>query len=204
MKTFYWKKKWKMTVILSIVLLVVAVGYVLYFKKNMGNQWIHTAENSHTGEVQNENILSMPAAMIAVHVSGAVKEPERVFYLPDGARMIDAIKAAGGETEQADLSQLNLASILKDGQKIRVPKIGENMISTEQGTNNENPENYLTNINLATTIELDSLPGIGETFAKRIVEYREQNGDFQTIEDIMKVKGIGENLFEDIKDLITV
>ena len=81
--------------------------------------------------------------------------------------------------------------------------LGEKIINIEN-TQGENGENLLTNINLATKIELLNLPGIGETYAERIIQHREENGPFETIEDIMEVKGIGESKFNDLKDKITV
>ena len=142
-------------------------------------------------------------SQIGVHVTGAVAAPDQVYFLPEGARVADAIEAAGGASEEADLSQLNLAGYVQDGQRIYVPVMGEK-IENITNTAGENPENPLTNINLATKIELLDLPGIGETYAERIIQYREENGPFETIEDIMKVKGIGESKFNDLKDKITV
>ena len=136
-------------------------------------------------------------------MTGAVVEPDRVYYLPEGARVSDAIEAAGGANAEADLSQLNLAGYIKDGQRIYVPTVGEK-IGNIANTAGENQENLLTNINLASKIELLDLPGIGETYAERIIQHREENGPFETIEDIMKVKGIGESKFNDLKDKITV
>ena len=141
--------------------------------------------------------------MVGVRVTGAVVEPDRVYYLPEGARVSDAIEAAGGANAEADLSQLNLAGYIKDGQRIYVPTVGEK-IENIANTAGENQENLLTNINLASKIELLDLPGIGETYAERIIQHREENGPFETIEDIMKVKGIGESKFNDLKDKITV
>ena len=123
--------------------------------------------------------------MVGVHVTGAVVEPDRVYYLPEGARVSDAIEAAGGANAEADLSQLNLAGYIKDGQRIYVPTVGEK-IENIANTVGENPENLLTNINLASKIELLDLPGIGETYAERIIQHREENGPFETIEDVLQ------------------
>ncbi len=157
--------------------------------KPLGN----SVENSGTEEM----------ILMGVHVTGAVKKPDQIIYLSGGSRVADAIAAAGGADEEADLSQLNLAGYIKDGQRIYVPFKGEK-IENIANTQGENPENLLTNINLATKIELLDLPGIGETYAERIIQHREENGPFEAIEDIMKVKGIGESKFNDLKDKITV
>ena len=154
-------------------------------------------------EITDSSEVVSEVPMIGVHVTGAVVEPDRVYYLPEGARVSDAIEAAGGANAEADLSQLNLAGYIKDGQRIYVPTVGEK-IENIANTAGENQENLLTNINLASKIELLDLPGIGETYAERIIQHREENGPFETIEDIMKVKGIGESKFNDLKDKITV
>ncbi len=134
---------------------------------------------------------------ILVYVSGAVENPD-VYPLQAEAIVKEAIQAAGGATEEADLERINLAKRVHDGEHIHVPKIGEAVgppMSEESGK---------ININTATLEELDSLPGIGPVYAQRIVEYRTQKGPFKTIEEIMNVPGIGEKMFEKIKDLITV
>ena len=157
-------------------------------------------EENDVTEIQNsKNNITM----YGVHVTGAVNMPDQVLYLPEGSRVGEAIAAAGGATEEADLSQINLAGYIQDGQRIYVPILGENFSNIEN-TPGENRENLLTNINLATKIELLNLPGIGETYAERIIQHREENGPFEKVEDIMEVKGIGESKFNDLKDKITV
>ena len=137
--------------------------------------------------------------LIGVHVSGAVLEPDRVYYLAYGARVEDAIEAAGGALEEADLSALNLADYLRDGEKINVPKKGEEVESTitllTGAEEDESEVSLLTNINSASKIELMELPGIGEKLANRIIAYREENGPFKAIGDIMNVSGISESIF---------
>jgi competence protein ComEA len=132
---------------------------------------------------------------IMVHVTGAVLSPG-LYYLPDGSRVNDAIQAAGGFLENADVSFLNLAGIIKDGDKIHVPELLPGLSIGGSG--------LLVNINSATQTELENLPGIGPTLAKRIIDYRNQYGFFDTIDSIKAVPGFGEAVFEQIKDLITV
>ena len=148
---------------------------------------------------------------IAVHVSGAVADPDKVYHLPEGARVEDAVLAAGGALPESDLSLLNLAGILHDGQKLYVPYAGEEekmQHLNEDAAFSDEPVSQsssgLTNINFATTIELEALPGIGEVYALRIIQYREENGPFQSIEEIQNVKGIGASTFEKIRDRITI
>lgn len=158
-------------------------------------------ESAMHGEEKTED--ESRSRMLGVHVTGAVVEPDQILYLSEGSRVGDAVKAAGGANENADLSQLNLAGYIEDGQRIYVPVLGEKIMNPKN-TDGENQENLLTNINLATKIELLDLPGIGEAYAERIIQHREENGPFEKIEDIMEVKGIGESKFNDLKDKITV
>ena len=141
---------------------------------------------------------------ITIHITGDVNYPG-VVVLENGARIVDAIEAAGGETEEADLDKLNLARILNDGDKVYVPN--KNDINTEEmilEDESENNKQATININTASIEELIKLPGIGEATATKIVEYRKQNGKFKTIEELKNVAGIGNNKFETIKDKIRV
>ncbi len=144
-----------------------------------------------------------------VDVSGAVVAPA-VVSLAAGARVQDAIDAAGGLTADADLTAINRAAPLVDGQKVQVPRIGEaaqletgvdasagTAAASEAGT-------ALVNINTADEAALDELPGIGPATAQAIIEDREANGPFTVAEDLMRVSGIGEKKFEQLQDLICV
>ncbi len=166
-------------------------------------------------------IVLQPAptkAPIAVHVIGAVPRPG-LYEFAEGARVQDAIDAAGGLLAAANSDALNLAALLTDGQQLNVPyKSGEAPPQQQEddsslnlpGSSNQNttptPSSSARriNINTATLEELDSLPGIGPTLAQRIIDYRTENGPFTAIEDIMDVSGIGPATFDKIKDLITV
>lgn len=136
-----------------------------------------------------------------VHVGGAVIKPG-VYQLAEGSRVFDAVEAAGGFSEQADTDMSNLARIIKDGEQILiptkhlVPTLGEN-VSTP-------PMPSKINLNTATSSELETLPGIGEATAQKIILYREQNGSFQSAEDIKKVAGIGDKKYAEIADKICV
>jgi len=143
-------------------------------------------------------------SLIQVHVAGEVIVPG-VYTLPDGAIVQDAIEAAGGPTEQAKEELLNLAAILTDGQRIYVPSSEEAQPSLDTGQRNLDVDTgTLININTANQEELESLPGIGSVRAQAIIAYRTQNGFFLTIEDLLKVDGIGETTFNELKALITV
>jgi competence protein ComEA len=130
---------------------------------------------------------------ISVYVNGAVATPG-VYTLPEGSRVEDAINAAGGLLSGAEAENINLAQLLKDEQHIDVPGIVD--------TGHVNAGRV--NINTATAAELDALPGIGETTAQAIVDYRLENGPFQVVQDIMNVPGIGPAAYALIKDYINV
>jgi len=145
---------------------------------------------------------------LGVHIAGAVKKPG-VYYLGTGARVEDAVSTADPLPE-ADLNHLNLARRVVDGEKIYVPKEGEEQTSfdgssVEPGASAAQVESGAKiNINTASAAELDTLPGIGPTLAQRIIDYRTTNKHFRSIEDIKKVSGIGDRRYEQIKDLITI
>ncbi len=141
-------------------------------------------------------------ATIEVYVSGAVNKPD-VYTLPADAIVKDAIVAAGGATADADLDRINLAAHLADQMQVDVPRQGETAPSPPNGSAPDSPTEKI-NINTASVEELDKLPGIGPSIGKAIVDYRTKNGPFKQIADINAVKGIGDALFEKIKDQITV
>lgn len=186
--------------------------------ENIANtQNMESDVESVTGtNAENANQINNEEEKIAVHITGEVKK-EGIIYLNQGARIVDAIDAAGGETEKADLSQVNLAYELQDGQKIYIPNKKEKISQyiTENSGNNvivegsnasskQKGEDEKVNINTATQDELDSLPGIGPSLAERIISYREENGKFKSTDELQNVKGIGNAKFEDIKDKVTV
>jgi competence protein ComEA len=149
--------------------------------------------------------------LLVVQVSGAVVSPG-LFRLSEGARVDDAIRAAGGPSPEADTTRLNLARKISDGEQIVVPKLGDPTaipVATAAGraTNTApraTPTIGIVNINTASEEELDRLPGIGPALAQRIIDYRQTNGPFQKIEDIMRVRGIGQAEFALLKNLIVV
>lgn len=139
-----------------------------------------------------------------VHIAGAVNRPG-LYRLPPGSRVDDAIRAAGGPTEEADLNSLNLATKVKDGDKVLVPKRGQGQAMGEGGGGSGGAgQSQQINLNTATADQLDALPGIGPALAQRIVAYREQHGGFRTVDELQKVPGIGPSKFAQVKDLVTV
>ena len=139
---------------------------------------------------------------IYVHICGAVINPG-VYQVPAGTRVYQALELAGGSSDDAYLSGINLADKLADGQKVYIPSEGEHaegILSIDSG----DVQSVMININTASEAELMTLPGIGQSRAKDIINYRVKNGLFESIDDIMKVSGIKEAAFEKIKDLIKV
>ena len=137
--------------------------------------------------------ISVATTLLFVDVAGKVIHPG-VYQLPQGSRAIDAITMAGGAKSGIDLSDINLAHILIDGEQLYV---GGSVSSggTRRGK---------ININRASKSEFDSLPGIGPVLAARIITYRTKNGPFASVEDLQKVSGIGGSKFDDIKDLLRI
>lgn len=156
-----------------------------------------------------EAIQLLPAPTIpplVVYVSGAVLTPG-VYTLPPGSRVTDALEAAGGLAAQADPERLNLAQVLTDGQKIDVPEvIASNPAEPALGEVTRGIEltSGLININTASQEELESLPEIGPHLAEEIIKYREANGPFESVDELLEVSGIGETTLETIRDLITI
>ncbi len=137
-------------------------------------------------------------AQIYVHVCGQVCQPG-VVMLPEGSRAWEAVEAAGGLADGAWEAAVNLASVLQDGEKLYIPALGE-VVAQEAGE----AESGLINLNTADAVRLQTLPGIGESRAGDILSYREKNGGFQSVEEIMQVPGIKESTYEKIRDKITV
>ncbi|MFM1905495.1 MAG: hypothetical protein RIT32_291 [Actinomycetota bacterium] len=138
---------------------------------------------------------------VFVHVVGEVKKPG-VYDLPANSRVIDAIDAAGGATKDADLTSVNLARILFDGEQILIGNLSDPATSSSSSQNSATPGRV--SINTATVSQLDQLPGIGPVIASRIIEYRQQNGPFRQLTDIKNVSGIGDALYDKIKDSISL
>ena len=228
MKKLNLKQK-KIIAIILIILAIIAY-YYLYLKNSteeISNQDLevnNTQESNQTNETEKET-----EETIVVHISGAVNI-EGIVELEAGSRIANAIEKAGGVKENADMTDINLAYPLEDGMKIHIPtkeeteanKNNENMIDESyiisssggvsskedtnsiQGSSKSTTSNAKVNINTATQEELDTLPGIGPSIASKIIDYREQNGKFNSIEEIKEVSGIGDAKYEKIKDSITI
>ena len=212
------KENKKLVIVIIVVLLL--TGLFCYFRfREPENVDVFQPEDGIVTNESTNTVEEVEEEMIIVHVSGEVKEPG-IVKLKEGERIADAIEKAGGATDDADLSKLNLAYVLEDGVKVRIPKKneGENAgeyVSEESGEEviqegsieaeeTTQTTNKVVNINRANQEELMTLPGIGEATAQKIIDYRKENGNFQTIEDIKNVSGIGDSKFNQIKSLIKV
>lgn len=155
---------------------------------------------------ENITLDTPPAALlVTVHVSGAVKK-EGVYRLKTGDRVIDALDLAGGALPLADLSAINLAEVLKDGEKIVVPerqKPEKTIFDNSNIRTFEKPKGKVK-LNSADAKTLDSLPGVGPATAKAIIEYRKTNGPFTKIEQLMKIPRFGKSRFAKVKDMVTL
>jgi len=185
-------------VILCSVVSLIAGGVIGHFTQLQPNTPIVVS----TPFLDPTPLAKSTPAPIRVHVSGAVRQPD-VYELPPGSIVKDAVEAAGGPADDADLDGVNLAVELRDQQQVYVPRQGE-VSPMSPAVGGGGASAGPVNINTATAAELETLPGIGPKTADTIIEYREANGPFETIEDIMNVPGIGEGTFEKIKDRIAV
>ena len=144
-----------------------------------------------------DSVDEVTQQFLYVHVVGEVSSPG-MYQLPIGARLVDAVFAAGGLTEDADNASVNLARELTDGEQIVVFSIsqeGEAAGTTASG---------LVSLNRASDKELEDLPGIGPALSSRIIAWREANGGFKSVQDLLKVSGIGESLLAGVIDLVTI
>jgi len=199
--------------------IIIAAGAVvicifMYYMStiNRGYEYVETNEIIENTVYEETEEQEEEAKEILIHITGAV-QTEGIVKLKEGDRIKDAIEEAGGLASDANLNEVNLAYSLQDGQKIYIPRntdIQEQNIINEQNgqgviiDSGAQQINAKVNINTATVIELQTLSGIGEQTAQKIVEYRQLNGRFNSGEDIKNVQGIGDAKYESIKEYICV
>lgn len=204
------KKNYKLIGVLVIA--AASVLFLIYSYISSGkNELIKNDSEDIYEETIESSETSAASEEIVVEIKGEIKNPN-VYWLAEDSIVEDLITKAGGLTENADTGSVNRAEKLKNHQLIIIPdknstqKIeGNNDINTGILRNEkDNSSSKLININTADEKELDSLPGIGPSKAKDIISYREENGEFKSVDDIKNVKGIGDSSFEKLKDKITV
>jgi competence protein ComEA len=178
----------------TITLLGLVAFGVYVFSSGTGKDNTVTFEkNSDSGEVSQ----AVKAPKIYVHVAGSVRAPG-IYQLDSGTRVYDAVLAAGGFTEKANQSSVNMARALTDGEQLVVSS--ESSGTSFQGATSSS----LISLNQASASQLEYLPGVGPALAGRIIDWRSANGGFKTKEDLLNVAGIGDKLFASFKDLVTL
>ena len=204
----------KQKIIAIILITIIGIGIYCYTDaiENTNEEEIENvlevAQTNTTKETEEKNIF--------VHIAGCVQK-EGMLELSSNSRIADAIEKAGGLTQEADLSDINLAYLLEDGMKIYIPNQNERQENNEKTENtaktestpsmqiqDTNTKQNVININTATQEELDTLPGIGPATATKIIEYRKEKGKFKQKEEIKEVSGIGEAKYEKIKEYISI
>lgn len=182
-------------VAIGIVIVLVGVRY-------LAGQDSAGGDKPFAEPVQTIGMKTAQEAPIKVHVVGAVASPG-LYDLVNGSRVADAIAVAGGPLPSADLSLVNLAAKMADGQQLIVPAAGESAGAMAAGGAGASPGS-LVNLNSATLDQLTELDGIGPKTAQKIIDYREEHGGFSHVEELMEVPGIGQSKFEAVRDRITV
>ncbi|MDE5413849.1 helix-hairpin-helix domain-containing protein [Alkalihalobacterium chitinilyticum] len=197
------KRELVLVSLIGVLLLVVSLSFIFNFDNNSDAEELNWYFEE---EADNEQVPVEQKFSIIVDVKGQVVLPG-VYELEEGQRMKDLIELAGGLTPDADEMKINLAAILSDAMAIYIPKVGEEdstMIdSVMVGNESSTSKNGKVNINQATAEELQKLPGIGPAKATAIIAYRDENGPFQTIDDLQNVSGIGPKSIEKMSDEIT-
>lgn len=213
----------KAVVVAMLVVIAMASGLAMAsFGDRSGNVSFERVEDSGSSvepgsgdlsddESEESSSKASAETEVYVDVDGAVASPG-VYRLKDGARVSQAIDAAGGLTAEADVTGLNRASKVTDGQKIHVPTVGEQQAALAAGgvedgaaaASGAGVSSGLVNINTASAAELQTLSGIGPSMAQSIIDERTQNGAFASVDDLMRVSGIGEKKLAKIKDCICV
>ena len=184
--------------IIAILIIIGLILYIIYDKDNIVN------EKKEEIIIEKEDVKEeiKKEIMFAVDIKGEVKKPG-IYELEEGKRIIDVIKEAGGITEKANTNNINLSEKITDEMLIIIPSIDEELNTQKNEIKTQKNDNKVS-INTASESELMTINGIGKTKAKKIIEYRDNNGKFKSIEDIKNVSGIGDSIFEKIKNYIKV
>lgn len=197
-------------VVLALVVLSVAVGLGILRGQAAPVETVSIGDESIGDESTGATAASgatAPGGELYVHVLGAVEKPG-LYVLAIDARIVDALAAAGGTTEEADLAAINLARIVTDGEQVVVPVVGATVpepgSGTAPGSGSTAPGDDRIDLNSADQAALETLPRIGPALAERIISWRDENGRFQTVDDLLAVPGIGEKLLEGLRDGVRV
>lgn len=200
--------------IILIIILGTTIFVFIYFNLKNENDFTKIDMSQFENKIEEESENKIEESdekeeKIKIHITGEVNV-QGIIELKEGDRIADAIEEAGGITDKADVTKINLAYTLEDGQKLYIPSIEDKEIVEKEGIfesedllKNEE-KNKKVNINKATEEELQKINGVGPSLASKIIKYRKENGNFKTIEDLKNVSGIGDKKFEGIKDYIRV
>jgi competence protein ComEA len=187
---------------IGVTVLVAALGSGAGHRKYLDSP-VPSASAGTPGAGASGGPTGSARTQIYVHVLGAVNRPG-LYVLRDGDRAIDAVAAAGGYATDADRRALNLARFLSDGEQIVVPTESETATGVTTNFAGTQGNGGKINLNTADAASLESLPRVGPALAARILAWRDENGRFASIEDLMSVSGIGDKTFAGLKDLVTV
>jgi competence protein ComEA len=185
--------------------LAIAAGAVFWYVRSLPRPVAITSSGGTASAVLPAATPSPSPSVIVVDVAGWVRHPG-VYEFTQGGRVIDAIRRAGGGRAHADLTSINLAALLTDGEQILVLKRGApGAVSGGSPLGGAGPgATGVVNLNTASLEQLETLPGIGPALGQRIVDYREQHGPFRSVEDLLGVSGIGEKRLADLRDSVSV
>lgn len=216
-----WIEKNKIIAVGIIAVMLIAISVVFYninSKKVFKDEYMKDifVENNNSENIEKEDTIKTNVAnnkdaklenedkLLVVDIKGEVVN-SGVYYVKEGTIIDDLIKKAGGLTEEADITQVNRAEKVINNSEVIIPNKNEQKIEgVKNNTNSGITKEGLVNINKATLEELKNINGVGDSKAKAIIDYREQNGGFKSIEDLKNVKGIGEKSFEAMKSQITI
>ncbi|MFC0014891.1 MULTISPECIES: helix-hairpin-helix domain-containing protein [Allobacillus] len=193
------QKKWLIYVLIFLLLIIA----LFFFQQNQEATSVIVEEPVEAvDEIVEPTEETVESAILWVDIKGMVQKPG-VYQLKEGDRVKDAIHLAGGFVEDADELMVNMAALVHDEMVIFVPMKGEEVESTYSSHHVASEEGKVR-INTAELNEIMTLPGIGEQKAKSIIEYRETNGKFKTVEDLLQISGIGEKTLERFRDMVIV
>jgi len=199
---------------ISGLILILVIGFIFLLNQNVTverpqGEIVFIANEPAYSPDSTSNVNETPpqAAKILVHIAGAVNNPG-VYELDEGVRINDVLNAAGGAAENADLTKVNLAAFAIDAMQIIIPELGEDLdevlIYPEDTGQTQPNSSGLININTATSAELQTLPGVGPVMAENIINYREANGGFKTVDELINVSRIGAATLERLRPLVRI
>lgn len=221
----YFSENKDKTIKLLIITIILVTASIVFFSK--GDDGISISEgkseNNEVASSKSEKNKETSSDIVICDVSGAVKNP-KVVELKKGARISDAIDSAGGLTSKADITNINRAAVVNDGDKILIPEAGQQTQPADTAPNNTsdpasgssdnsssvssnsstNASNGKINLNTADSQALQQISGIGPVTAEKIISYRQEKGSFTKIEQLMEINGIGEKTFEKMKNQVSI